>query len=123
MVTAAMGAEAFYTIENSTSRSENVEEARSLDKKAASAWVGHPNVDSIGNTGSNFQFKINALISKVACALGIDVGDRLTKGARKVKFVVHGPLPSDDVFPDRFRDFEVHHHYLRTPQQTVQSRY
>ena len=47
MITAAKGAEAFYTIENHTARTENIEQARILDTKAAEAWVGHPNVDSV----------------------------------------------------------------------------
>ena len=76
----------------------------------------------VGNTGSNFQHKINALISKVAWSVGLDIGDRLTKNARKVKFVVDGPLPPDNVFPERFRDFEVCHHYLQTPTKSIQSR-
>ena len=47
MITAAKGAEKFYTLENSTSRSEDLDTARMLDTKAAEAWVGHPNVDSV----------------------------------------------------------------------------
>lgn len=50
MITAAKGAEQFYTLENHTSRSEDLDTARTLDTKAAEAWVGHPNVDSV-----NFQ--------------------------------------------------------------------
>ena len=50
MITAAKGAEQFYTLENHTSRSEDLDTARMLDTKAAEAWVGHPNVDSV-----NFQ--------------------------------------------------------------------
>ena len=44
------------------------------------------------------------------------------KNARKVKFVVDGPLPADNSFPERFRDFEVLHHYLQTPSKSMQSR-
>ena len=47
------------------------------------------------------------MISKVAWSIGIDIGDRLTTGARKLKFVVNGPLPSEKAFPEGFRDFEV----------------
>ena len=47
MITAAKGAEKFYTLENHTSRSEDLDTARMLDTKAAEAWVGHPNVDSV----------------------------------------------------------------------------
>ena len=43
----------------------------------------------------------------MAWSIGIDIGDRLTTGARKLKFVVNGPLPSEKAFPEGFRDFEV----------------
>ena len=70
------------------------------------AWVGHPYVDIVDNL-SDFESKIRSLISKVAWSIGIDIGDRLTTGARKLKFVVNGPLPSEKAFPEGFRDFEV----------------
>ena len=38
--------------------------------------------------------------------MGLDVGDRLQSGARKLKYVVNGPLPGEHAFPS-FRDFEV----------------
>ena len=53
--------------------------------------------------------------------MGLDIGDRLTSGAKKVKFVVNGPLPCADIFPE-FRDFEVCHHYLQTASRMLQSR-
>ena len=121
MVSAAKGAEAFYTIEHHSSRSEGLELARELDTKAAEAWVGHPYVDMVANVESNFEAKINTLISKVAWSIDIDVGDRLNQGAKKVKFVVNGPLPLDEEFPS-FRDFEVCHHYLQTASRMMQSR-
>ena len=113
MVSAAKGAEEFYTIENHACRKEGMEEARMRDTKAAEAWVGHPNVDLVDNRGADFESKIKYLISKIAWSIGIDVGDRLMEGAKKVKFVVNGPLPSEDQFPE-FRDFDVCHHYLQT---------
>jgi hypothetical protein len=77
-------------------------------------------VDVVDNT-SDFESKINQLISRVAWSVGIDVGDRLRSGAKKVKFVVNGPLPDDSAFPS-FRDFEVVHTYLQTPSRLLQSR-
>ena len=121
MVSAAKGADAFYTIEHHASRLEGIEEAKVLDTRAAEAWVGHPYMDLIDNTGSNFESKINSLIAKVAWSVGIDVGDRLTQGAKKVKFVINGPLPNDNQFPS-FRDFDVCHHYLQTASRMLQSR-
>ena len=55
----------------------------------------------------DFESKIKTVVSKVADSIGIDIGDRLVTGARKLKFVVNGPLPAENVFADGFRDFEV----------------
>jgi len=120
MVTAAKGAEQCYSIENHATRLEGLEEARDRDTKAAEAWIGHPYVDIIDNK-SDFESKINRLISCVAVKMGIDVGDRLNVNAKKVKFAVNGPLPKDNAFPN-FRDFEVTHHYLQTASRNMQSR-
>jgi len=49
-MSAARGAEQFYTIEHHTSRSESIELARELDIKAAEAWVGHPYVEVVDNS-------------------------------------------------------------------------
>ena len=38
--------------------------------------------------------------------IGIDVGDRFSANARKVKFVING-LPEDSDFPVKFTDFQV----------------
>ncbi|MDD6236438.1 MAG: AAA family ATPase, partial [Clostridiales bacterium] len=42
LVTAAKGAEEFYTTANNAARTETVEEAAALDDKLISAWTGHP---------------------------------------------------------------------------------
>merc|ERR1712059_248504 len=85
------------------------------DTNAAEAWIGHPYVDIIDNK-SDFESKINRLISCVAVKMGIDIGDRLNVNAKKVKFAINGPLPKDTAFPN-FRDFEVTHHYLQLSDQ------
>merc|ERR1711902_310700 len=87
---------------------------------AAEAWIGHPYVDVIDN-GSDFETKINRLISCVALKIGVDIGDRLSVNAKKIKFAINGPLPKDSAFPN-FRDFEVTHNYLQTASRTMQSR-
>ena len=43
LVTAADGAEKFYTLENNEARSEGIKEAIILDQKTQSVWNGHPN--------------------------------------------------------------------------------
>ena len=62
-------------------------------------------MDIIDNS-SDFETKINRLISAVALKIGVDIGDRLSVNAKKIKFAINGPLPKDSAFPN-FRDFEV----------------
>lgn len=64
LVTAANGAENYYTLSNNTVRYESPEEARELDKKTLSAWSTHDNLKIITNS-STFEEKINRLIVEV----------------------------------------------------------
>ncbi|XP_066144982.1 TRPL translocation defect protein 14 isoform X2 [Euwallacea fornicatus] len=112
MVSAAKGAEDYYSIEDHSCRSEGVELARELDTKAAAAWVGHPYFDVIDNS-SDFEGKIRRMIGSVCHKIGLDTGDRLLTNSKKHKFLVSGPLPEDSVFPP-FQDFEVVHNYLQS---------
>ena len=49
LVTAAKGAESFYTTANNTARTETVEEARAIDDKLIAAWTGHPHLRVVDN--------------------------------------------------------------------------
>lgn len=69
LVTAAKGAEEFYTTANNTARTETVEEASALDDKLISAWTGHPHLRIIDNT-STFEDKMKRLIAEIAAFLG-----------------------------------------------------
>lgn len=76
MVTAADGAEEYYTLANNASRHETVAEARSQDKKTQQAWTGHSRLHVIGNeVGSgrtlNFQQKIGSVIDAVKASIGL----------------------------------------------------
>lgn len=121
MVSAANGAEDFYTVADHSCRSEGVELARFLDGKAAEAWVGHPYFDVIDNT-SDFNAKIRRMIHMVCKRLGIETGDNLYINARKIKFLVKGPVPVEDKFPVAFRDFDVEHIYLKSHSKAQQAR-
>ncbi|XP_023291869.2 TRPL translocation defect protein 14 isoform X2 [Lucilia cuprina] len=119
LVSAANGAEEFYSTEEHACRSEGVGLARELDYKSAAAWVGHPYFDVIDNS-TNFETKMNRMIESVCQKLGIDIGDRLLATSRKLKFLV-ASLPPDSEFPP-FQDFEVEHHYLQSSGPKVQAR-
>ena len=64
LVTAADGAEKYYTLDNNNARTETIEEARELDKKTLNAWMGHPNLKIIDNT-TNFEDKMNKILDNV----------------------------------------------------------
>ena len=69
LVTAAKGAEKFYTTANNTARTETVEQAAALDDKLIAAWTGHPHLRIIDNS-SNFEDKMKRLIGEITAFLG-----------------------------------------------------
>lgn len=70
MHTAAKGAEKFYSLDNNSSRTENLDQARDLDDKLIQVWTGHPHLRIIGNNGS-FEEKLNKTVSEIADILGV----------------------------------------------------
>ncbi|XP_074642321.1 TRPL translocation defect protein 14-like isoform X1 [Tubulanus polymorphus] len=119
MVSAAKGAEEFYTTEDHATRYEGIEQARQLDDYAAQAWVGHPYYDVINNE-VGFEQKLMKMIAAVTNRLGIDVQDRLNINSKKRKFLIK-MLPPKEHFP-QFQDFTVVHDYLVTPSRKMQAR-
>lgn len=69
LVTAAKGAEEFYTTANNQARTETVEEAAALDDKLIAAWTGHPHLRVIDNS-TNFEDKMKKLIAEISSFLG-----------------------------------------------------
>jgi CYTH domain-containing protein/thymidylate kinase len=69
LVTAADGAEKYYTLDNNTARTETIEEARALDKKTSNAWLGHSNLKIIDNS-TNFEDKINKVLEEINNEIG-----------------------------------------------------
>ena len=69
LVTAAKGAEQFYTKDNNAARYESVEEARALDDRLIAAWNGHPHLRIIDNATA-FEEKMMRLISEMTAFLG-----------------------------------------------------
>ena len=69
LVTAAKGAEDFYTTENNTARTESIEDAREADNRLINAWAGHPHFRVIDNS-SNFEDKIKRLLKEISHFLG-----------------------------------------------------
>lgn len=70
LVSAADGAEQFYTTTNNKERTEGLEQARLLDKKVIKAWTGHPHLRVINNH-ENFENKINRVLKEISSVLGL----------------------------------------------------
>ena len=73
LVSAADGAEKFYTTANNAQRYEKADEAglriaRELDKKVIQAWTGHPHLRVINN-GEDFEQKMNRVVREIAAVL------------------------------------------------------
>ena len=69
LVTAAKGAEEFYTPENNLARTETEEQAVALDDNTVAAWTGHPHLRVIDNSCS-FEDKMKKLVAEISSFLG-----------------------------------------------------
>ncbi len=69
LVTAAKGAEEFYTTANNSARTETAAEAAALDDKLIFAWTGHPHFRLIDNS-TDFEDKMKNLIAEISSFLG-----------------------------------------------------
>lgn len=72
LVTAANGAEEFYTLDNNPARTETPEQARELDRKGIANWTGHPHFRVIDNS-TDFKRKMSRLMSEIYSSLGVPV--------------------------------------------------
>ena len=75
LVSAADGAEQFYTTSNNAQRLEKADEAglkiaRELDKKVIKAWTGHPHLRVINNN-VDFDQKLNRVLKEISNVLGL----------------------------------------------------
>lgn len=69
LVTAAKGAEEFYTLNNNPARLESKEEAIEKDTVTMNSWVGHPHLRVIDNS-TDFERKMRKLMSEISVFLG-----------------------------------------------------
>ena len=81
LVTAAKGAEEFYTTANNSARIETPQEAAALDDRLIAAWTGHPHLRIIDNS-SAFEEKLERLLNEV---LANGYGNRRIPSSRDSK--------------------------------------
>jgi CYTH domain-containing protein/thymidylate kinase len=75
LVSAADGAEKYYTTATNATRYEQMNEeglriARELDKKVIKAWTGHPHLRVINNH-DDFENKLNRVLSEISKVVGL----------------------------------------------------
>ena len=69
LVTAAKGAEQFYSFASNAARYETIEEAIRVDDGLIASWTGHPHLRVIDNR-YDFKEKMLALITEISAFLG-----------------------------------------------------
>ncbi|MBQ4625157.1 MAG: AAA family ATPase [Clostridia bacterium] len=108
LVTAARGAEAYYTTQNNTARTETPAEARELDDRVIAAWTGHPHLRVIDNS-TDFAGKIKRLIAEIASFLGEPEPFEIER-----KFLVEYPDLEELVQNQHCQRVEIIQTYLKT---------
>lgn len=108
LVSAAEGAEQFYSLENNAARSETVDEARRLDVLTRNAWVGHHNLIVIDNS-TGFEQKLNKMVAAVSKLVGLPP----TMKHMTIRFLLR-KIPDFDAFPEdvEYHIFDVEKVYL-----------
>ncbi|KGL47696.1 ATP/GTP-binding protein [Porphyromonas cangingivalis] len=89
MVTAANGAEEFYTTENNAARHEGLELAREIDSRILNAWTGHQNLRVVDNN-TDFDAKIGQCLATIASIVG---DQAVGKSRHKYHITVEGEIP------------------------------
>jgi len=115
LVTAAEGAEQYYTLENNAARTETPELARSLDHMTRNAWVGHPSLKIFDNS-TDFETKMQHVVEETARLVG------LPTHLKKIttKFLLNKE-PDLSAFPDEvaYQIFEVEKVYLYEENENI----
>lgn len=109
MVTAADGAEPYYTLENNKVRHESKEDARKADTLTQRAWCGHPHLYVIDNS-TDFEGKMSRLVDIISKIVGLPSNLK----RRSAKFLLKSRPEYCDFPPEiDFQIFEVEKIYLQ----------
>jgi len=109
LVSAAKGAEQFYTTANNAARTESVREAAELDDKLIAAWTGHPHLRVIDNS-TDFETKLKRVISEIASFLGEPEPLEVER-----KFLINYPDTTTLESLPNCRRIEIIQTYLKSP--------
>ena len=70
LVTAADGAESFYTLANNQTRTETPEQARGMDQRTLDCWTGHEHLYIVDNS-TPFEEKIRRAVARISKLVGV----------------------------------------------------
>ncbi len=101
LVSAADGAEQYYTTANNASRNESNDDeglriARMLDKKVIRAWTGHPHLRVINNH-DDFEAKMHRVLKEISHVLSLP---QPIEEERKYEVEITGQFPEDSIVSD-----------------------
>lgn len=71
LVTTAIGAEKFYTLENNNVRTETIEQARELDHKLRASYIGHSQLYIVDNAVNSFDEKLQKVYNILSHQIGL----------------------------------------------------
>jgi len=132
LVTAAEGAEEFYTLSNNKARYETPEMARVQDRKTRDVWMGHPHWRMIDNS-TDLQGKMYRAYNEVLAIIGVppveyekkhiisfDHKD-LPAHCQRIEIEQFYPMSNDPNVIPRFRKRGQHGYYsfYRTTKQKL----
>lgn len=108
LVTSAEGNAKNYTLENNVARSETVEEARRLDKRAMECWTMHDNLQIIDNC-EEFKEKINKVLNTIHNFLGNPIPIK-----KERKFLVEDIFSYEDLKKLNYIETNIEQYYIDT---------
>ncbi|MBQ9328632.1 MAG: AAA family ATPase [Solobacterium sp.] len=110
LVTAAKGAESYYSDETNAARYESTEEAIALDDRLIAAWTGHPHLRVIDNS-TDFETKLKRLVGEIYSFLGEQMPYEIER-----KFLIEYPdIAWLESIPNA-RKVEIIQTYLNAPE-------
>mmetsp|Transcript_5962 Transcript_5962/g.22628 ORF Transcript_5962/g.22628 Transcript_5962/m.22628 type:complete len:363 (-) Transcript_5962:36-1124(-) len=113
MVSAAIGAESFYTLENNKARSESLYQSQMIDKKLREVYIGHPYLFVVNNH-TGFEEKIEKVVNIVASIIGMP-----KKIGSRRKFLLRDDF-NDAAITVPYESIDVEHVFLQSDDPNEQ---
>jgi CYTH domain-containing protein/thymidylate kinase len=110
LMSAADGAEEFYTLANNAARSESPEQARALDARTQRAWLNHPHHVIIDNS-TTFEAKMRRALRSLARTLHMPEPLEIERKFHILNFNPDLMIPPEAVSIDITQDYLVTEHH------------